>query len=862
MAIVTATTNVDNNGNLVPSFPNGTSDDTLVLAPTTLNPGDSFDGRNGTDTILLSLAGTYSFNNVTFSSFEALTGSAGTDEVQMTGTQFTGFINGLSDARLTGVEAFRALSTSNINLANQSEGFVVTGSSGNDTIVGGSGNDTVEGGAGNDSLNGGAGAGDWLSYEHASAGVTVSLALTTAQNTGGAGTDTVSNFENLRGSGANDSLTGSSGANVIAGGLGNDTLTGGLGADTFVRDASDAGAVQSDTITDFAAGTDKIDLSQSNGPASYEVLVNHLLRSDGSGNAQLISIWNSSLQTLTLTGIAAGSLAAGDFVFDTSAVARTITGTGGSDQLYGGLGGDVLSGGNGNDLLVGDAGDDQLFGEAGADRFDGGAGADTFTGGAGIDRVDYNVATTLILNAGGVAQAGSSAEALGDTFVGIEYIRGSALDDNIDVSTAVGILWGYGGNDTLTGGAGSNEINGGAGNDVIHGGGSNGSQMVGDIGYARVEDDLFGGDGEDTILTETLAGQLAYAFGDAGNDTIIGGAGNDGLFGGDGADSISGGAGINNINGGAGNDVIHGGGASNATTSATESLFGGDNDDTIYVETLAGQRAYVYGDAGNDTLIGGAGNDELTGGAGADSISGGGGTNRMFDADGASSGDRYEGGSGRDDIIYSGYASGATLDFSLAGADSWDSLIDCIQFMTPATVIGSANADNFAGVGNNADTFYGGGGNDWLTGNGGNDYLSGGANNDRLDGGLGSDTLIGGAGSDVLNGGIQGSFGGDGAADQFQFAAADFGTYDVIRDFEVGLDTIGLVGTGLTAGAFDPGRFFAVGQTITGTAAALLYDQGHGVLYFDADGSGAGAALGITLVTPNTALTASSIVVV
>jgi Ca2+-binding RTX toxin-like protein len=319
---------------------------------------------------------------------------------------------------------------------------------------------------------------------------------------------------------------------------------------------------------------------------------------------------------------------------------------------------------------------------------------------------------------------------------------------------------------------------------------------------------------------------------------------------------------MNNINGGAGDDIIHGGGADGAIPGMNEVLYGGADDDTIFVETLAGQRAYAWGDGGNDSIVGGAGNESLFGGTGADTVEGGGGSNRMYDEDGAASGDVYRGGAGRDDLIYSGYASGATLDFSAAGADSWDSAIDSIQFMTAATVIGSSGIDRFAGAGNNADTFHGMDDNDWLMGNGGADFLSGGAGNDRLDGGLGSDTLTGGAGTDVLNGGIQGSFGGDGAADQFRFDAADFGTWDVIRDFELGLDSIGLSGTGLAVGAFDPGRFFAVGQTITGTAAALLYDQAHGVLYFDADGSGASAALGITLVTPGTALTASSIAVV
>ena len=73
-----------------------------------------------------------------------------------------------------------------------------------------------------------------MSYEHAAAGVTVSLAVTAAQNTWGAGTDTLSGFENLTGSAFNDVLTGSSGVNVLIGLNGNDTLNGGGGADTMI----------------------------------------------------------------------------------------------------------------------------------------------------------------------------------------------------------------------------------------------------------------------------------------------------------------------------------------------------------------------------------------------------------------------------------------------------------------------------------------------------------------------------------------------------------------------------------------------------------------------------------------------------
>ncbi len=52
--------------------------------------------------------------------------------------------------------------------------------------------------------------------------MTVSLAVTAAQNTVGAGTDTITNTENLTGGASSDTLTGSTGNNVISGSAGND----------------------------------------------------------------------------------------------------------------------------------------------------------------------------------------------------------------------------------------------------------------------------------------------------------------------------------------------------------------------------------------------------------------------------------------------------------------------------------------------------------------------------------------------------------------------------------------------------------------------------------------------------------------
>ncbi len=105
-----------------------------------------------------------------------------------------------------------------------------------DRITGNDANNQIEGGAGDDQLDGGAGA-DVASYLRAAAAVTVNLGITTAQNTGGAGTDTLINFEHLLGSIFNDTLIGDAGPNMLVGGPGSDLLDGAAGFDTAVYTA-------------------------------------------------------------------------------------------------------------------------------------------------------------------------------------------------------------------------------------------------------------------------------------------------------------------------------------------------------------------------------------------------------------------------------------------------------------------------------------------------------------------------------------------------------------------------------------------------------------------------------------------------
>lgn len=153
---------------------------------------------------------------------------------------------------------------------------------GNANGTGNSLNNVIDAGAGNNILNGGAGI-DTLSYAYATAAVTVNLGLTIVQATGGSGSDTLLNFENLTGSNYHDKLTGNALANTLTGGAGNDTLTGGAGNDLLIggtgldklyggtgADKFDfnalsemgLGAALRDVIGDFKTSEgDKIDLS-------------------------------------------------------------------------------------------------------------------------------------------------------------------------------------------------------------------------------------------------------------------------------------------------------------------------------------------------------------------------------------------------------------------------------------------------------------------------------------------------------------------------------------------------------------------------------------------------------------------------
>jgi serralysin len=174
-----------------------------------------------------------------------------------------------------------------------------------------------------------------------------------------------------------------------------------------------------------------------------------------------------------------------------------------------------------------------------------------------------------------------------------------AGSDTITVQTQVGVLVsGYGGNDTMQGGAGFEYFNGNQGNDVIDGGSGGNDWLV-------------GGQGNDHITAHSGNGVL---YGNLGADTLNGGSGaeiirggqdSDMLNGGGGADWLAGDKGSDTVTGGSGADIFHisaGAGLDRITDfSAAE----GDR-----VQLSAGQ-TYTVLQVGADTVVDLGNGDQL-----------------------------------------------------------------------------------------------------------------------------------------------------------------------------------------------------------------------------------------------------------
>ena len=483
------------------------------------------------------------------------------------------------------------------------------GRGGNDVLEGGSGDDVLEGGAGGDELNGGAGT-DWLSYEGSDGPVSVRLYDGLAER-GHAEGDTISGFENLRGSAYADALAGTGRANRLEGGGGNDRMLGGSGDDIL------EGGAGADRL-DGGPGTDWLSYAGSDGPVSVRLY-------DG----------------YTGRGHAEGDTISGFENLRGSAYADALAGTGGANRLEGGAGDDRMRGGSGDDIL------------------DGGPGADQLDGGAGSDTVVYRHSDAEVtVNLGDGTAAGGHAQ--GDVISNVEGIIGSVYGDTLIGSNGADRFDADGGDDILEGGAGADRLDGGAGSDTAVYRNSNAAVTVNlDTGI------LTGGhaEGDELFNIENIEGS-DY------DDILTGNNGPNHLYGGAGDDELQGGEGIDRLDGGAGVDTVSY--ANSKEGMLVNLLFneGSRNDyedrseEIVNIENVIGSDYLdsIRGDSGENDLYGRAGDDELSGGAGADRLFGGAGDDELR---GNGGDDVLEGGDGADRFIF-GHSNGddTILDFT------------------------------------------------------------------------------------------------------------------------------------------------------------------------------------------------------
>ncbi|WP_426955242.1 family 16 glycosylhydrolase [Muricoccus radiodurans] len=730
----------------------------------------------------------------------------------------------------------------------------------------------------------------------------VTRAGTVVQEAFDAGIDTVRtgisfalsvNVENLvlTGGGAIDGtgnsqsniLTGNAGANRLKGGQGNDVLTGGGGADVFCIAKGDG----SDIITDFS-GEDRVALTGF-AFASFADLRAAMTQVGGDVHLRL-----GSYETLVFRDWLVGDFAADDFVLPATSPV-----SGASIRWYeGGAGADRFEGTSANETFQGHGGSDTLAGGKGDDVYEEPFGATIIERpGEGVDTVHvWGGSYTLPENVENLVLFGKAAG------------RGNAAANALTGSDGNDTLDGLGGDDWLDGGGGIDSMAGGAGNDTYYvdrtadvvseaaGGGT-------DTIYTSVSYTLSGSQDVEVLRAAAGAGGLSLAA-NALNNQLYGGAGSDTLRGGGGADVLVGNAGADSLVGGIGNDayyvdagdiVIEADGGGNDVVYASANYSLGAGQEIEFLNANAGSVGLAL--TGNELA------NRLTGGGGADTLAGGAGNDLYY----VGAGDLVqEGAGGGTDIVYASTSytlgAGQEIEFLIANAGS-----------TGLTLTGNQIANQLWG-GGGADTLIGGGGDDLyyvgagdsvqesagggtdtiftsvsmtlsagldvevlraitgvgglrLTGNELANQIFGANGADSLSGGAGGDVLVGAAGADTLNGGagIDILIGGEGR-DVFVLGKLA-SSQDTISDFVSGTDLLQVsasaFGGGLTAGALSAARFRTNATGLASDAGdRFIYSTATGALFFDADGSGAGASVHIGTLTGHPALAASDFTIV
>jgi Ca2+-binding RTX toxin-like protein len=395
---------------------------------------------------------------------------------------------------------------------------------------------------------------------------------------------------------------------------------------------------------------------------------------------------------------------------------QNITGTAGSDLIFGAIGqapNNSLNGGDSADLIVGDATAFVTAGSAGATM----ATAFNLTS-TGNNNFWSTHADPDILDATTIPHATAVIESTGahhmfrlDMTAGqrlkvdVDYGNhaiGVSADTKVQLLNSAGVVVATGNGNSILGGEGSTSNKDGYLSFLV---GTAGTYYVRVVQSGGVNDGGALASGSTYVANFSLTGKATGTLAQvAGDDVIEGGSGADIIYGGAGLDSVTGGDGQDVIYGGDGNDDLRGG-------LNKDTVYGGAGDDT-FVITGNTYAENINGDSGNDTLNLSARSEAFTVNLGTSNY-------------------QFTGNTFGDDGTY------------------WLRSVE--------VVIGSTGGDSLTGNAN-ANTLNGHNGNDSLLGGDGADILNGGAGVDTMTGGRGDDTMYVDSASDIVvevaNGGV------------------------------------------------------------------------------------------------------------
>jgi Ca2+-binding RTX toxin-like protein len=340
----------------------------------------------------------------------------------------------------------------------------------------------------------------------------------------------------------------------------------------------------------------------------------------------------------------------------------------------------------------------------------------------------------------------------------------------------------------------------------------------------------------------TLAGTAAddHYIGTSFNDAMAGGAGRDSLDGGVGNDTLDGGTGIDTLSGGSGDDTYILG-AATAEDTIIEEFNGGFDTAVVGADTHLGIVSAIEG----LTAAQGIASINLDGNSDSNRLTGNNGANRL---DGQGGADTLIGGGGDDTFVVYSSADVVTDSAGFDTVKAEGSYV--LSEASGIEVLMAANASFYDALSltgdSGANTLHGNAGKTTLRGMGGNDVLYGKGGHDVLSGGAGQDIFV------------------------FNTRPSPQSNRDRVTDFKPVDDTIYLdnvVFKKLGKGSISkPGKlnkaFFKIGDKARDKNDYIVYDSKKGVLWYDSDGSGAGAAVQITTLSKKIKLSALDFFVV